>query len=31
MWLSLFSVVTVFALAFGLGAVILESREEARP
>jgi hypothetical protein len=28
MWLSLFSVVTAFALAFGLAAVILESYEE---
>ena len=28
MWLSLFSVVTAAALAFGLGAVVLESYEE---
>jgi hypothetical protein len=28
MWLSLFSVVTAAALAFGLAAVVLESYEE---
>jgi hypothetical protein len=31
MWLSLFSIVTAFALICGVGAVLLESREEARP
>jgi hypothetical protein len=31
MWISLFSVVTAIALGFGLGAVVLESYEKAKP
>ena len=28
MWITLFSIVTAIALGFGVGAVVLESREE---
>jgi hypothetical protein len=31
MWISLFTVVLAIALGFGLGAVVLESHEEAKP
>jgi hypothetical protein len=31
MWISLFTIVTAFALACGVAAVVLESYEEARP
>ena len=31
MWISLFTVVIAIALGFGLGAIALESREEAKP
>lgn len=31
MWISLFSVVIAIALGFALGAVALESQEEAKP
>lgn len=31
MWISLFTVVIAVALGFGLGSVILESYEEAKP
>ena len=31
MWISLFTVVLAIALGFGLGAVALESQEEAKP
>jgi hypothetical protein len=31
MWMQLFTVVLAVALGFGLGAVALESHEEAKP
>jgi hypothetical protein len=31
MWISMFAVVLGIALGFGLGAVIVESHQEARP
>jgi hypothetical protein len=31
MWISMFAVVLGIALGFGVGAVLVESRQEARP
>jgi hypothetical protein len=31
MWISFFMISIAIALGFGLGAVVLESREEAKP
>jgi hypothetical protein len=31
MWISLFTVVIAISLGFALGAVVLESQEEAKP
>jgi hypothetical protein len=31
MWIQLFTIVFAIALAFGLGAMVLESYEEAKP